>query len=115
MKDQYYYSSVFIAKTISGLEDILADELRQLGADEVTILRRAVSFKGDKALLYKANYWLRTALRILVPLTTFDIADEKELYTKINAFPWEDIFDVDQTIAIDAVVTDSPITHSNYA
>ena len=115
MKDQHYSSSIFIAKTISGLEEVLATELRQLGASEVTVLRRAVSFKGDKALLYKVNYWLRTALRILVPLTSFEITDENNLYTKINAFPWEAIFDVDQTIALDAVVTDSPITHSHYA
>jgi putative N6-adenine-specific DNA methylase len=113
--DQQYSSATFIAKTISGLEEVLATELRQLGASEVAVLRRAVSFKGNKALLYKANYWLRTALRILVPLTSFDIADEKELYTKIYDFNWEDIFDVDQTIALDAVVTDSPITHSHYA
>ena len=115
MTDQHYLSSVFIAKTISGLEEILAIELRQLGASEVTVLRRAVSFKGDKTLLYKANYWLRTALRILVPLTSFKIENENDLYAQINAFPWEDIFDVDQTIALDAVVTDSPITHSHYA
>lgn len=115
MTDQHYSSSIFIAKTISGLEEVLATELRDLGASEVTVLRRAVSFKGDKALLYKANYWLRTALRILVPLTSFEIENENDLYTQINAFPWEDIFDVDQTIALDAVVTDSPITHSHYA
>ena len=115
MKDQHYSTSIFIAKTISGLEEVLATELRNLGAQEVTVLRRAVSFKGDKALLYKANYWLRTALRILVPLTSFEIENENDLYTQINAFPWEDIFDVDQTIALDAVVTDSPITHSHYA
>jgi putative N6-adenine-specific DNA methylase len=115
LTDKLYSSAVFIAKTISGLEEVLATELRELGASEVTVLRRAVSFRGDKALLYKANYWLRTALRILVPLTSFEIENENDLYTQINAFPWEDIFDVDQTIALDAVVTDSPITHSHYA
>ena len=62
-----------IAKTLKGLEEVLAQELTELGADEVQIQRRAVSFRGDKALLYTANLWLRTALRVLVPVKTFSL------------------------------------------
>ena len=56
-----------IAKTQLGLEEVLAEELRQLGAQEVTILNRAVSFVGDLGFMYKANLCLRTAIRILQP------------------------------------------------
>ena len=62
-----------IAKTLKGLEEVLALELTELGADEVQIQRRAVSFRGDKAMLYTANLWLRTALRVLVPVKTFSL------------------------------------------
>ena len=62
-----------IAKTLKGLEEVLAQELTELGADEVQIQRRAVSFRGDKAMLYTANLWLRTALRVLVPVKTFSL------------------------------------------
>ena len=55
-----------VAKTFKGLEEVLAQELIELGANEVQMERRAVSFKGDKAMLYRANLCLRTALRILL-------------------------------------------------
>ena len=71
MQEQKTYR--MIAKTLKGLEEVLAQELTELGADEVQIQRRAVSFRGDKALLYTANLWLRTALRVLVPVKTFSL------------------------------------------
>ncbi len=71
MQEQKTYR--MIAKTLKGLEEVLAQELTELGADEVQIQRRAVSFRGDKAMLYTANLWLRTALRVLVPVKTFSL------------------------------------------
>lgn len=104
----------YIAKTIGGLEEVLAGELRNLGAGEVEVLNRAVSFTGDMAMVYKANYHCRTALRILVPLTTFQLADEDDLYLNVFNYEWEKIMDVKESFAIDAVVSDSPFTHSHY-
>jgi len=71
MQEQKTYR--MIAKTLKGLEEVLAQELTELGADEVQIQRRAVSFRGDKAMLYTANLWLRTALRVLVPVKVFSL------------------------------------------
>ena len=86
MKNKNYY---MLAKTMFGLEEILAEELTQLGAQNIKILNRAVSFKGDKGFMYKANLNLRTALRILKPIKHFQTYNEKDLYTNVDI----DIFD----------------------
>jgi len=104
----------FVAKTIAGLEYVLAGELIALGAQNVQKLHRAVSFEGDKKLLYRANYSLRTALRILVPLYSFQLTDEDDLYRNIYDFVWENHLKVTSTLAVDAVVTDSELTHSHF-
>lgn len=103
-----------IAKTIFGLEELLSQELQRLGAKNVEIHNRAVSFTGDKGFMYKANLCLRTALRILVPFKTFKIADEKSLYASMQSINWEDYMDVTDTIAIDTVLSTDLFTHSQY-
>ena len=103
-----------IAKTIFGLEETLAQELQRLGAKEVEVMNRAVSFVGDKGFMYKANLCLRTALRILVPFHTFKVTDEKSLYNSILAINWEDYMDVTDTLAIDTVLSSDLFTHSQY-
>ncbi len=103
-----------IAKTFQGLEDVLAEELINLGADQVEIGRRAVAFAGDKELLYKANLHCRTALRILKPIFTFKATGTDEVYDKVKAMPWADILDVDQTFSIDAVVFSDNFRHSKF-
>ena len=103
-----------IAKTIFGLEEILSLELQQLGARNVEIHNRAVSFTGDLGFLYKANLCLRTALRILVPFKTFKVQDEKSLYQAIQSVNWESYMEVDDTIAIDTVMHTELFTHSQY-
>lgn len=80
-----------VAKTFQGLEDVLAEELRQLGAEDVTTGTRMVSFKGDKALMYRANFCCRTALRILKPIHTFTASDADELYRQAKLFDWEQL------------------------
>lgn len=103
-----------LAKTISGLEPVLAKELEALGATEVKILKRAVSFIGDTCLLQKANYSCRTALRILKPLFEFTITEQKDLYTNINSYPWEDILGPESSISIDAVISYTVFTNSQF-
>jgi len=104
----------YLAKTISGLEPVLATELEELGVTEVKTLKRAVSFKGDKRLMYRVNYCSRTALRILVPLITFEIKDQKDFYDKVFSFSWEEYIDQSQTLAVDAVISFTVFTNSQY-
>lgn len=103
-----------IAKCFQGLESVLAGELEALGAKNTTILNRAVSFDSNKELLYKSNLWSRTALRILQPLTSFKARNEHELYDKIKAYNWAPYLNVDQTLAVDAVVYSRLFNHSKY-
>ncbi|MCB0705474.1 MAG: class I SAM-dependent RNA methyltransferase [Saprospiraceae bacterium] len=104
----------YIVKTIHGLEAVLAEELRQLGAKEIELLTRAVSFEGGITVLYKANLHLRTALRILMPVHRFEAFDEHELYQAIYDFDWFPYLKVNQTFAIDATVSSQFFTHSKY-
>jgi putative N6-adenine-specific DNA methylase len=93
-----------LAKTMAGMEDLLAEELKDLGAADIAILPRAVSFKGDKVLMYKANLWCRTALRILKPIAVFLADDENKLYNQINSIEWEKYLGINDTLAIDTVI-----------
>lgn len=104
----------FIAKTLQGFEPVLAKELTDLGARDVEILKRAVSFSGDKTMLYAANIYLRTAIKVLKPITSFIANNEHELYDKVMAIDWSEIMDVDDTFAIDNTIFSSVFTHSNY-
>ena len=104
-----------LAKTFFGFEEILAKELRQLGAQEVEIGNRAVSFVGDKGLMYKANLCLRTALKILKPIHTATIESDNDLYQLFYDFPWTDYLEVDSKFVIDSVVYGELFTHSQYA
>jgi putative N6-adenine-specific DNA methylase len=103
-----------VAKTITGLEEVLARELEEIGAEDVKILKRAVSFNGDKRLMYKVNLWCRTALRILKPIRSFPLKNEADLYEQLQNIPWDEYMNVRQTLAMDAVVNDSLFTHSHF-
>lgn len=103
-----------VAKTMSGLEDVLAEELTALGADDLQIGRRMVSFTGDQMLMYKANIHCRTALRILKPLFKFKAKDANEVYNEIKKFKWDKLFSENNTFVIDAVVNSSIFTHSKF-
>ena len=100
---------------MAGLENVLAEELTSIGAQNVEPLYRAVSFEGDKALMYKANYCCRTALRILKPVTSFVARNEMALYNNIFKIQWHEIFNINETFAIDAVTSGNYFTHSQYA
>ena len=112
MKNNNFY---MLAKTMFGLEEILADELRKLGAQNVKKMNRAVSFKGDKGFMYKANLNLRTALRILKPIVHFQAHNEKELYNKLCEIDWTEIFNLSSTFATNATTHSEVFTHSKYA
>ncbi|MFH0864637.1 MAG: THUMP domain-containing protein [Bacteroidota bacterium] len=106
--------TTYIAKTISGLETVLAGELTALGASEVKIINRAVSFSGDEKLMYKANLWLRTALRILEPISTFKVNTNEDLYNCVSDYPWESLITADQTLAVDAFISNSIFNNSQF-
>ena len=109
MKQQATF--LMLAKTFKGLEEVLAQELIELGANDVQLERRAVSFRGDMALLYRANLCLRTASRILVPIVEAtltpkkkNIAPEDLLYEAVKRVEWSRYMSVENTFAIDATV-----------
>lgn len=103
-----------IAKTFQGLEQVLAEELSELGAENIQKGLRMVSFEGDKEMMYKANFCLRTALRILKPIKHFSAKDADEVYEQIKAIHWEDYMSDKSTFAIDAVVNSEEFRHSKF-
>ncbi len=103
------------AKTVFGLEEILARELTTLGAENVEVGRRLVNFAGDQRLLYKANIWLRTAIRVLKPIHQFEADNERNLYAGVKDIDWRQYLAPEGTLAIDPVVHNSFCTHSLYA
>ena len=104
-----------IAKTLAGLEEILAKEIEQLGGENIAIGNRMVSYLGDKELLYKSNLWLRTALRVLMPFEQFSAADPEELYAKVKAIDWSRYVAEGQTIAIDNTIYSENFRNSRFA
>ncbi|MBQ9586791.1 MAG: RNA methyltransferase [Bacteroidales bacterium] len=104
-----------VAKTMHGLEEILADELRDCGAKNIELLSRAVEFSGDMRVLYRANYTCRTALAILKPFAEFEANNEQELYDNVYRIKWEKMLDVDGTFMIDSTTSGDIFTHSYYA
>jgi putative N6-adenine-specific DNA methylase len=103
-----------VAKTLYGLEEILAKELIELGANDVQLGRRLVSFTGDKAMLYRANFFCRTALRILKPIAAFKAKTPDEVYEEVKKIEWAHFIHPKKTFAIDAVVNSETFTHSKF-
>lgn len=103
-----------VAKTMYGMEDILATELLRLGAKDIEKGNRAVSFTGDKGFMYKANLNLRTALRILKPIAKFKVTDEKSLYNAMQRIAWSQYMSHKDTLAIDCSLGTDLFTHSQY-
>ena len=114
MKTDKQRTFAMTATTLHGLEEVLAAELQALGASDIEILKRAVSFKGDKELLYKANLRLRTALRILKPLRTFSVRNPDELYIRIKSINWSKHMKVDDTLSVESSVNSPYFNHSKY-
>ena len=103
-----------IAKTFMGLEPVLAQELTELGANNVEIGRRMVSFTGDKELMYRANFQLHTAIRILKPIKHFKAQSADDVYNEVKKIDWSDYIKEDCTFAVDAVVFSEEFKHSKF-
>ena len=103
-----------IAKTFQGLEEVLAQELTELGAGNIEIGRRMVSFTGDKAMMYKANFCLRTAIRILKPIKHFTANSADEVYDAIKSIEWDEYLDNMSSLSVDAVVFSEEFRHSKF-
>lgn len=103
-----------VAKTLKGLEDVLADELRALGALNVSPGCRMVSFEGDLAMLYRANLCCRTALSILRPIYKFIAHDPEGLYDMVKEYDWGSILSLGKTFSIDTTVHSNEFTHSRF-
>lgn len=101
-----------VAKTLFGFEDLLERELTQLGAQHIKKGVRSVSFVGDKGFMYKANLGLRTAIKILKPITSFTVNSEQELYNKMYAMNWSEYLKPTGTLAIDATIHSDLFKHS---
>ena len=105
---------LMIAKTLYGLESVLAKELRDLGAIDVKEGIRSVSFYGDKGFMYKCNLCLRTAIKILKPIKSFKVFSEEDLYKKIYSMDWNEYLSPKGTLAIDSTVHSQKFTHSKF-
>jgi putative N6-adenine-specific DNA methylase len=103
-----------LAKTHYGLEEVLAEELRGIGATGVTVLNRAVAFEGSKLMLYTVNYRSRLALSVLLPVASFGVASQKDLYNGAVSVDWDHYLDPRMSFAVTAVVNSKHFTHSGY-
>ncbi len=103
-----------IAKTLFGLEEVLAGEIRELGGTDIQILTRAVRYTGDQEILYKSNYLLRTAIKILKPIASFRIFNDHQLYRHVKRIEWEKLMGLQETFAIQAVTNSEIFRHSKY-
>ena len=103
-----------IAKTFMGLEPVLAKELTQLGANDVVIGRRMVSFTGDKEMMYRANFQLHTAIRILKPIRHFKAKSADDVYEEIKKIDWTEYLGTDMTFTVDSVVFSEEFRHSKF-
>jgi putative N6-adenine-specific DNA methylase len=105
----------YFATCARGLEPVLVQELQQLQAADIQPGRGGVAFAGDRDLLYRANLWLRTAIRVLRPILEAPVHSPEELYDVVRTLDWRDYLTLDHTFAVDCNVRDSAITHSHYA
>lgn len=103
-----------VAKTFAGLEDLLAQEVKEAGGYKIRPIKRGVKFEADEEVLYRCILSLRTVLRLLVPVFSFKAHTEKDLYFKVKKLPWEEFLELDQTFAIDCVANSKVFNHSKF-
>ena len=103
-----------IATTTLGLEEVLTTELLRLGAKNIEQHNRAVSFYGDEGFMYKANLCLRTAIRVLKPITSGKAQNEHELYDLIDSISWDKFLSLNQTLAVTAALNTEYFNHNQY-
>ncbi len=116
----YFYQDIMtqefemVAKTFMGLEPVLAKELTQLGANNVQEGRRMVTFTGDKEMMYRANFQLHTAIRILKPIKHFKALSADDVYEGVKTVDWSQYLSLDKTFAVDSVVFSEEFRHSKF-
>ncbi|PKP18214.1 MAG: RNA methyltransferase [Bacteroidetes bacterium HGW-Bacteroidetes-21] len=103
-----------VATTLYGLEEVLARELSEIGASDIVMLNRAVKYRGDLAVLYKSNLYLRTALKVLKPIAEFKARNEQELYDGVKQIKWDEFISPHHTIAVDGTTYSDTFKHSKY-
>ena len=103
-----------LAKTFHGLEDVLANEIEEIGGTNIEKLNRAVSFEGDKKVMYRANFALRTALNVLTPIKKFTIENQNDFYEQARSIEWDTYFKVRKTILVNATVNSDIFDHSHF-
>lgn len=103
-----------VAKTFQGLEDVLAEELEVIGASNIEKANRAVTFTGDQAMMYRANYQLRTAISILKPIAEFNAKNEDDLYKEVGKISWSKYMGLEETFSVSSVTFSKTFTHSQY-
>ena len=103
-----------IAKTFQGLENVLAEELTRLGANNIQVGRRMVSYTGNQELLYRSNFCLRTAIRVLKPIKHFRATSADEVYEAVKSIDWAQYLGNEQTFAVDSVVYSTEFRHSKF-
>ena len=104
----------FFATSPKGIEPLLADELRALGAADVQQSRAGVGFRGSLELAYRVCLWSRLAVRVLLPLASFPAATPDELYAGVRSIDWSAHLDIDDTLAVDFAATHSAVSHTHY-
>ncbi len=104
-----------VARTLAGLEEVLAKEIEEIGGTDIEIFNRAIEYQGDVRLMYKSNLWLRTAIDVLLPLSKFTANSEEELYEKVQKINWSNYITSEKTFSITPIVHSSVFTHSHYA
>lgn len=104
----------YFATVARGLEDLAAQELKDLGASQVEPTFTGVSFEGDRPLLYRVNLWARIPFRILMPIKRCPCRDAQQLYRGIQAIDWSDYLTPDQTFAVRATGKNAKLNHSHF-
>jgi len=107
-------SDRYHAKTLKGLEPLLAQELSDLGAEGIEVVNRGVTFSGGRALMYRVNLASRLSLRVLLPVLQFEASDTEILYRKVKQFDWSAHLDNKMTFAVDPVVHSPLFRNSHY-
>lgn len=104
-----------LAKTFQGLEEVLADEIKELNGEDITLGNRLVRFKGDEELLYKSNIYLRTAVRVLKPILTTKIESQDDYYNFFRNIEWEKYMNLHKTFLIDTVINSEIFKNTHFA
>lgn len=116
-KEEFIFQATgrYFAQTQKGLSEIAAEELSELGADQCKTSYNGVYFSASEEVLYRINYMIKTVSRILAPLVSFTVHNEKELYKKCFNIEWESFMSAEKTFSISSSVSNSKITHSRFA